>query len=1031
MSASLGHSMAQVDNPNRAAEVVRFSDWTRARFCGWVARLWAPRRRLQTNGGSMAGWAGTLLSRALIVSLALIAVWASDASAAACPTMQVYGVRGSGETSQDADGFGRTVKSVVDRVKRANPSAIVDAVDYDAIPVNILDPSYRPDYRASVRSGHRALQRSIRAFVAGPCGNETFVYLVGYSQGAHVVADVYQGHVDAADVQDKLTTSERARIAGIALLGDPRFFGAETGINVGDFDAGRNGVDQWNGAVRRFSEGQRNQVRSYCKGGDPVCNYTAGAALGCKKTGRNCAHSRYPELRVPGLTLSYTQAAGDFLVSRWRSVGPAQPPRLPGGGPILVFGADSEISDRYTHLVSMLQGAGYSVEHSVDLPADLNGYGQVWWYGLGLSTSDQDRLVDFARRGGGLYLTGEWSNCCQSPSNSSVVASIFDRLVVTVGGLGIGSDQCGGADISYVNALAVGALTSIPNRLASFRGSCVGTISPSNLSTDNLVVTIGGAGRAPTTIGAWDAGRVVGGGRLVVVMDINWAEPTHSEPLQARYLAENAASFLDGPPVTGATRARPQGRATDGRTSTYSMSSAAPESAARSNQADSGPANRGTRAADFDPFSATISGTARNGAGLPATNICVRAYDGEGEEVGLAFTDEDGKYTIDRLGAGLHRVGFADCGDSGLLPVYYPTSSDLGSATTISSVPGAAVDGIDVQMLTGGAVAGRVVGETGAAVSGACVLAYDADGRDAGVAFTNANGDFAVRGLQSGGYRLRYEDCTTSGVLGRFAGGGETLETATAFTVVAGESRGAGSTSLPSGGTLSGRVTDDAGVALQDICVIAYDGNSQAIAFTFTDQTGAYAVNGLAGQYRLEFDDCGQHGVSGMIYAGKETLAEGDIFTVAPGATVAVPQVRLARIGGAGTLPVVPLPGPPPSSATLSAVMGGALSGPAPAKVTVRLAALPSSLRVRGGKVKVTCAAVQGKITGCRATLTVRGKTIASVSGSNRQLTLKLNSAGRKLLRKARGKRLSAKLSLIVQTATGPMRVTKSVKIRS
>ena len=40
---------------------------------------------------------------------------------APCPTMQIYGVRGSGETQQDHGGYGATTRAVVDKLRQLVP----------------------------------------------------------------------------------------------------------------------------------------------------------------------------------------------------------------------------------------------------------------------------------------------------------------------------------------------------------------------------------------------------------------------------------------------------------------------------------------------------------------------------------------------------------------------------------------------------------------------------------------------------------------------------------------------------------------------------------------------------------------------------------------------------------------------------------------------------------------------------------------------------------------------------------------------
>ena len=196
------------------------------------------------------------------------------------------------------------------------------------------------------------------------------------------------------------------------------------------------------------------------------------------------------------------------------------------------------------NLTSALTSAGYTVGYSEALPADLRPYGQVWWYGIETLTADQQaQLGEYARTGGSLYLTGEYQGCCGSPSNSDIVASIFNSLVVTVGGLQFGPDNFDVPGTMNVNSGAPNGAQRNPNVLSSFTGRAIGSISSNNIGTDTfLVTTSDGNG----VIGLWDNTDVVGAGRLAIVMDVNWAQTEFGDMLTMPQVAQNIAYFLSG-----------------------------------------------------------------------------------------------------------------------------------------------------------------------------------------------------------------------------------------------------------------------------------------------------------------------------------------------------------------------------------------------------------------------------------------------------------------------------------------------------
>jgi hypothetical protein len=254
--------------------------------------------------------AATLLA-GLIVSAARPTTARADNS---CPSMQIIGVRGSGQTADDAEGFGSTVKAVVDAVRGGNPTAAAMPVDYPAVAVRWWDPNYyRGNYTESVREGTTRLKRHILDFIGSGCGATTFLYLVGYSQGAQVVGDAYQG----------LAADEQQRVAGVALIADPKFNGLEGApVDVGTYKAWRFGVQGvlLPTLIRRLPRSHESRVRSYCIASDPVCNFTISDAANCiNKPG--CPHVHYMDRSYPKSGLPYTTEAARFLLARWRSPG--------------------------------------------------------------------------------------------------------------------------------------------------------------------------------------------------------------------------------------------------------------------------------------------------------------------------------------------------------------------------------------------------------------------------------------------------------------------------------------------------------------------------------------------------------------------------------------------------------------------------------------------------------------------------------------------------------------------------------------
>lgn len=220
-----------------------------------------------------------------------------------CPSALFIGVRGSGETVD----YGSTISAVLSALEELDPSVGEVPIDYQAIGIQWWNPYYyAASYNHSVGSGIASLLAEMSAFMAA-C-HHSRIYLAGLSQGAQVIGDTYLGW---------LSDAERARVTRIVLLGDPKFMGSQgSPVDVGDYDRGLSGiVATTTGSRHMFTGADLQKVRSYCAAGDPVCNYfsVAEAVANCGPQSSNCPHTHYMTNLVPGLGITYTQAAAQFL----------------------------------------------------------------------------------------------------------------------------------------------------------------------------------------------------------------------------------------------------------------------------------------------------------------------------------------------------------------------------------------------------------------------------------------------------------------------------------------------------------------------------------------------------------------------------------------------------------------------------------------------------------------------------------------------------------------------------------------------
>lgn len=183
----------------------------------------------------------------------------------------------------------------------------------------------------------------------------------------------------------------------------------------------------------------------------------------------------------------------------------------------LVFGNDDNGFEA-DNVVEGLTSLGYTATRSQTLPADIDEYSIIWWVTAysGISTADEDRLIDFVASGGSLYLTGE-RPCCEQLNDSSeriINNSLEDGRAVALGDSG---DVPG---TFFFNPSAIEDIGSAPNLLVDFIPDAPGllqgfaSVSDINVFASSEVVVVGAA---------WSENELKNGvGRIALLMDIDW-----------------------------------------------------------------------------------------------------------------------------------------------------------------------------------------------------------------------------------------------------------------------------------------------------------------------------------------------------------------------------------------------------------------------------------------------------------------------------------------------------------------------------
>jgi Carboxypeptidase regulatory-like domain len=284
-----------------------------------------------------------------------------------------------------------------------------------------------------------------------------------------------------------------------------------------------------------------------------------------------------------------------------------------------------------------------------------------------------------------------------------------------------------------------------------------------------------------------------------------------------------------------------------------------------------------------------MSGTvteASTGAALEQVGVTV--YDGKGSSVGSGITDASGSYTVSRLPPGSYRVGFDPPSSDNYLPQFYNGKMSLESADPVVVTAGHTANGIDAALQPGGQLSGSVTDAAmHAGLENVHVTVYDASDARVAAVSTNASGKYTVPRLVAGSYEVQFEAGTAGEYVTQFYNAKDSLESAGAVKVAAGQTIVGVDAALQLGGQVSGTVSDAAThAAVEGVKVTVYDGGGNSVGVGVTDASGKYTVAGLAaGSYQVEFATASLTYLP-QFYSGKGSLESADPISVAAGQSV-------------------------------------------------------------------------------------------------------------------------------------------------
>ncbi|MDP9694330.1 UNVERIFIED_ORG: hypothetical protein J2X79_001885 [Arthrobacter globiformis] len=270
-----------------------------------------------------------------------------------------------------------------------------------------------------------------------------------------------------------------------------------------------------------------------------------------------------------------------------------------------------------------------------------------------------------------------------------------------------------------------------------------------------------------------------------------------------------------------------------------------------------------------------------------------------------ASVQSDGTYRFGRLREGNYKIHFSGYG-SGALDSWYMNDTASGSATVLPLTAGQDLTGIDMTLVKGASISGKVTAPPGIDLTAVTAVATKGEEVNGISANVNADGTYAVKSLAAGTYRVKFSNYN-SGALDEWYDNVQTQAAATPVAVSAGQDRTGVDAGLAKGATISGKITAPTSGVFSSVYVNVFNAGDKAfVASTYTDQSGNYSVRGLtAGTYKIEF----QAMFSALLtqwYNKADSIDTATPVTVADGQTITsidATMVRGATISGKITAP--------------------------------------------------------------------------------------------------------------------------------
>ncbi|HJT17814.1 MAG TPA: carboxypeptidase regulatory-like domain-containing protein [Thermoanaerobaculia bacterium] len=286
-----------------------------------------------------------------------------------------------------------------------------------------------------------------------------------------------------------------------------------------------------------------------------------------------------------------------------------------------------------------------------------------------------------------------------------------------------------------------------------------------------------------------------------------------------------------------------------------------------------------------------VNGEIVDASNAPLAGITVAAYNDDGTQRATTQTSSSGAYSL-LLPPGSYRIAAYDP-SLVYATEFYPDRILFNDARPVTVIENVTLNGIDVSLVQGGKISGTITDrQSGAAIGGITVAAYDADGNLISSGTSASNGKFALV-VPAGAYRFIAFDNQLRYITA-YSGGASNFETAGSMSVAAASTNQL-NFALGQGVRLSGSVVDQSApfTPVSDVEIGALDAAGNRVA-SATVSAGTFNLVVAPGTYRLLVTDpLGRF--SATFYNSAATLAGATPVVVTANGTGSPITILLSR----------------------------------------------------------------------------------------------------------------------------------------